>query len=94
MKKHWLEYQQRIIFQNFKQKEKFIKMITEFSVSTSTISFKIAILGLINQYPKMKNSSLCFLEKYMWGIENGSKFQQAKKTYLNPTSFMLLNQIC
>ena len=33
-------------------------MITKFGVSRLTISFKIATVGLINQYLKMKNSSL------------------------------------
>ena len=47
----WLAYQQGIIFQRFKGKE--------FGVSSSTISFKIAIIGLINYYPKMKNYIRC-----------------------------------
>ena len=47
----WLAYQQGIIFQRFKGKE--------FGFSRSTISFKIAIIGLINYYPKMKNYLRC-----------------------------------
>ena len=43
----WLQYQRNIIFQMFKEKEQFTKMITEFGASRSTISFKIAIDGLI-----------------------------------------------
>ena len=49
----WLAYQQGTIFRKFNKKEKFAKMITEFGVSRSTISFKIALVGLMTQYPKM-----------------------------------------
>ena len=52
----WLADHQGVIFQRFKKKETFAKMITEFGVSRSTISFKIAIVRLINQYPKIKNT--------------------------------------
>ena len=37
----WLAYQQDVIFQKFKEKEKFANMITEFGVSKSNISFKM-----------------------------------------------------
>ena len=78
----WLTYQQSIIIQTFKEKDKFAKMITVLSVCKQTFSFKIAIVGLINQYPKIKNSSLClyFLKKHMEVMkenckENASKFK-------------------
>ena len=63
----WLPNQQGIKFQKFKQKEKFTKMITEFGLSRSIISLKIAIAGLINKCPKMKNASLSpyFLKKHI-----------------------------
>ena len=57
-------------------------MITEFDIDRSTIFLKIAIVGLINQYPKMKNYtlSLYFLKKHMKVIkeicrENVSEFK-------------------
>ena len=54
----WIAYQQGKMFQRFKEKEKFIKMITEFDVSRSTILLKISIAELVDKYPKVKNSSL------------------------------------
>lgn len=47
-------------FRSLKRGGKFYKMITEFGVSRSTTSFKIAIFGVINIHSKMKNSSLSF----------------------------------
>ena len=54
-------------------------MITKFGIS---ISFKTAIIRLMNKYPKMKNCSLSlyFLKKYMRAIkeirkENATNFK-------------------
>ena len=41
-------------------KEEFAKKIIEFDINRSPISFKSSIVGLINQYPTIKNSSLSF----------------------------------
>ena len=55
----WLAYYQGKIFQKFKSKERFVNdMVTKFKVSKSTIVFKIALCKLIDEYPKIKNSSL------------------------------------
>ena len=55
----WLVYYQGQIFQKFRQKERFISdMFSKFKVSKSTIVFKIALKKLIDDYPKIKNSSL------------------------------------
>ena len=55
----WLAYYQGKIFQKFKSKERFVNdMVTKFKVSKSTIVFKIALCRLIDEYPKIKNSSL------------------------------------
>ena len=53
-KKHitWLACHQGIIFEKFKQEGKLSNMISEFGVSRSTVSFKIAFVKLINAYPK------------------------------------------
>ena len=51
----WLTYQQGKIFQGFKKKEKFIKMITNFYVSRSIISFKNSTSKLVDKYPTVKN---------------------------------------
>ena len=54
-----LAYYQGKIFQKFKSKERFVNdMVTKFKVSKSTIVFKIALCKLIDEYPKIKNSSL------------------------------------
>ena len=55
----WLAYHQGKIFQKFKLKERFVNdMVSKFKVSKSTIVFKIALSKLIDEYPKIKDSSL------------------------------------
>ena len=55
----WLAYYQGKIFQKFKSKERFVNdMVTKFKVSKSTIVFEIALCRLIDEYTKIKNSSL------------------------------------
>ena len=78
----WLAYHQGLLFQKFKEKERLISMILQFSVSKSTIVFKIASFQLINNYPKIKNSSLSlhYFKRYLKTIreickENASKFK-------------------
>ena len=44
----WLAYQEGTIFQKFKKREKCSKMVSEFGVRRSTISFKIAVAKLID----------------------------------------------
>ena len=55
----WLAYYQGKIFQKFRSKERFVNdIVTKFKVSKSTIVFKIALSRLIDEYPKIKSSSL------------------------------------
>ena len=55
----WLAYYQCKIFQKFKEKEQFVsEMILKFKVSKSTVMFKIALSKVIDDYPKIKDSSL------------------------------------
>ena len=55
----WLAYYQGQIFQKFKEKERFVSdMVLKFGVSKSTIVFKIALKKLIDDCPRIKNSSL------------------------------------
>ena len=55
----WLAYYQGKIFQKFRSKERFVNdILTKFKVSKSTIVFKIALSRLIDEYPKIKSSSL------------------------------------
>ena len=80
----WLAYYQGKIFQKFKEKERFVSnMVLKFKVSKSTIIFKIALSSrLIDDYPKIKDSSLSFhyffkklkMVKEVWK-ENASEFK-------------------
>ena len=55
----WLAYYQSKIFQKFRSKERFVNdMVLKFKVSKSMIVFKIALTRLIDDYPKIKDSSL------------------------------------
>ena len=55
----WLAYHQGKIFQKFKSKERFVNdMVSKFKVSKSAIVFKISLIRLIVDYPKIKDSSL------------------------------------
>ena len=57
-------------------------MVLKFNVSKSTIVFKIALSKLIDNYPKIKNSSLSihYFKKYLKAIreirkKNASEFK-------------------
>ena len=57
----WLAYYQGQIFQKFKEKESFVSMFLKL-----TIIFKIPLKNVIDDYPKIKDSSLSlhyFLKK-------------------------------
>ena len=54
----WIAYQQVKISQSFKEKEKFITLVKELTVSKSTIAFEIRTAKLIDSYPKIRNLSL------------------------------------
>ena len=96
-----------MIFQRFKEKDKFTKMITEFGITRSTVSFKIVInkykyqellisSWAVNKYFKLKNSSLSlYFLKNMRIIEQICKeiAREFKNSYLNLTRFLLLIQI-
>ena len=48
-------------FQKFKERERFVSMVSQLGVSKSTIVFKIALFKLINNYPKIKNCHFLFI---------------------------------
>ena len=52
----WLAYYQGKIFQRFREKERFVSHMVK--VSKSTIMFKTALSRLIDDYSKIKGSSL------------------------------------
>ena len=80
----WLAYHQDKIFQNFRLKERFVDdVVSKFKVSKMTIVFKIALGRLIDEYPKIKDSSLSlhYFKKYLKLIkkvcqENTSEFKK------------------
>ena len=73
----WLAYHQIKIFQKFRLKERFVNdMVSKFKVSKSAIVLKIALSRLIDEYQKIKYSSLSlhyFLEKHWKSIKEVCK---------------------
>ena len=68
----WLAYYQGQIFQKFREKERSISdMVLKFHLSKSTIVFKIALKKLIDDFPKIKDSSLSlhYLKKKKFEID-------------------------
>ena len=53
-----IAFHQGKVFKSFKDKENFIKLITEFKVHKSTIIFKINIYKLCTNFPKLMKSSI------------------------------------
>ena len=51
----WLTYQYGKIFEKFKSNEKFVKIVNQVDVSKSTKVYKIGIVKLMNNYPKIIN---------------------------------------
>ena len=77
----WLAYYQGKIFQKFRSKERFVNdVVTKFKVSKSTIVFKIALCKLIDEYPKIKNSSLSlhYFKKHLKLIKEVCKESEFK----------------
>ena len=75
-------YYQGKIFKRFKEKEKFIQMVSKLKIHKSTIIFKINIFKLIEKYAGLMKSSvtLTFLKNHLRGIkkipeENSSEFK-------------------
>ena len=78
----WLAYYQGQIYKKLKEKGRLVSMAFKFNVSKSTIMFKIALSKLIDDYPKIKNSSLSlhYFKKHLKMIkevckENASEFK-------------------
>ena len=54
----WFVYQHDQIFKKFKVNENFIAMVKKLGISQPAILFKISIVKFVNEYPRMKKSSL------------------------------------
>ena len=70
------------MFIRFREKEKIIKLVSEFKVDKNTIIFNINILKLIDKHPKLMKLSikLSFLKNYLKDIkqickENSNEFE-------------------
>ena len=70
------------MLKRFKDKERFVRLVNEFKVHKSTITFKINIFKLIGKYTKLIKSSigLGFLKNYYKDIkiickENSKEFE-------------------
>ena len=77
-----IAYYRGKVFKQFKDKEKFIKLVNEFKVHRSTIIFEINIFNLIDRYLKLMKPSttLGVLKNYYKDIkqickENSNKFE-------------------
>ena len=51
-------YHQGKIFKRFKEKEKFVKLVSELGIHKNTIIFKINVFKLCKKYPKLLKSSI------------------------------------
>ena len=77
-----LAYHQGVIFEKIKENNKFTGAVANLKIGKATINFKIGIIKFIDDYPKMRKSSvsLYFLKNNFRIIkevykEHGSEFQ-------------------
>ena len=53
-----IAYYQGFSFKRFKEKEKFVKLVSELGIHKNTIIFKINVFKLCKKYPKLLKSSI------------------------------------
>ena len=77
-----IEYYQGKVFKRFKEKKKFIKLVSQLGIHKNTIIFNINVFKLCERYPKLLRSSigLGFFQNYHKDIktvcrENEEDFQ-------------------
>ena len=77
-----IAYYQGKVFKRFKEKEKFVKLVSELGIHKNTIIFKINVFKSCEKYPKLLRSSinLGFFKNYHKNIkavckENEEDFQ-------------------
>ena len=70
------------MFSRFREKEKFMKLVSKFKIHKNTIIFKINVFKLLEKYPGLIKSSttLSFLKNYFKDIkricqEKSSEFE-------------------
>ena len=73
-----ITYYQGKVFKRFKEKEKFIKLVSQLGIHKNTIIFKINVFKLCERYPKLLGSSigLGFFKNYHKDIKAVSKENQ------------------
>ena len=70
-----IAYYQGFSFKRFKEKEKFVKLVSELGIHKNTIIFKINVFKSCEKYPKLLRSSinLGFFKNYHKNIKVVSK---------------------
>ena len=51
-------YQKGIVFKKYKESNKFMSAVTKFKIHKTKINFKICIIKFIDDYSKMRKSSI------------------------------------
>ena len=66
-----MAYYQGKLYKRFKEKEKFIQIVSKLKIHKTTIIFKINVFNLIEKHPKLMKSSvtLTFLKNYFKDIK-------------------------
>ena len=77
-----IAYHQGKVFERFKDKENFTKLVNKFKVHESTMIFKINIFNLIDKHPKLMKSSVtlgflknCYKDIKQLCNENSNEFE-------------------
>ena len=65
-----IAYHQGKVFSRFREKKKFMKLVSRFKIHRNTIVFKIIVFKLVNKHPRLMKSSvnLSFLKNYLTDI--------------------------
>ena len=74
-------YHQGEVYSRFREKKKFVRLVTDFGVHKGTIIFKINLFRLLDKYPGLKKSSvtLSFMKNYFKDIKEICKVSREFK---------------
>ena len=84
-----IAYYQGKVFKRFKEKEKFIKLVSQLGIHKNTIIFKINVFKLCKKYPKLLKSSIG-LGFFKTIIRTLKQFARKMKKIFNVERFYLL----
>ena len=81
-----IAYYQGKVFKRFKEKEKFIKLVSQLGIHKNTIIFKINDFKLCKRYPKLLKSSigLEFFKNYHKNIKTVCRENEEKFNFFLP----------